>query len=215
MNHCSASQEDTLGLQYHPLNTQRSMCNRAARALVIPDGVLRSGAVSAAPARINRDAVDALHAAADVVVVPHLREDGLAAVEGAAAGLGLVVAGAGAADVGGLAEAAAQGALDVGHRVRGAVRRVDAAVREPAPGGEGLVVRRHRREEVDHLLVRRVARPVALRVEGAEARRVLAELVRPENPAWLVETCPVPVWEGGVLVMCEGMAVLVWILEIG
>lgn len=165
---------------------RRLMRDRTGRPLVIPNSMRRRSAIGVAPGGIDRDTVDALHAAADVVVVPHLGEDGLAAVEGALAGGGLVVAGAGAADVGDLAEAGGQGGADVGDGVGGAVRGADAAVGEPAPGRQRLVVGRDRGEEVDDLLVLGVGRAVALRVEGAEARRVLAELVRPEGRAWLV-----------------------------
>jgi hypothetical protein len=45
--------------------------------------------------------------------------------------------------------------------------------------------------------VLRVRRPVALDIEAAEARRVLAELVRPEDPALLVQARPVSMREGG------------------
>lgn len=143
-------------------------------------------AVGEAPARIDGDALDLLYAAADVVIIPHLAEDGEPIILGPLTGRGLVVAGAAAADVRQLSELGPDGPLDVGHGVPRRVRGIDPARREPPPRRQVLVVRDHGAEEVYHLLVTRVRRPVALHVEGAVARRVLAEFVRPEVPAWLV-----------------------------
>lgn len=167
------------------------------RPLVVPDSLLRSRAARRRTADINRDAIDALHTAADVVVVPHLGEDRITIVRGAAAGLGLVEARARAADVGQLAEFPFKRVLDVGDGVARGVGGADAALGEPAPRRQRLVVGHDRSEEVGDFGVRGVGGAVALGVEAAEAGRVLAEFVGPEGPAGLVLADPVSGGLGG------------------
>lgn len=133
----------------------------------------------------------ALDPAVDVVVVPDLGQDRVPVVQAAPAGLGGVVARAGAPDVGDLAEAAGERGLQVRERVVARVGGADAGGAEPAPGGQGVVVGQGGLEEVDDLLVLDVLRAVALDVEGRVARGVLAELVAPEPGVVLVLRHPV------------------------
>lgn len=163
--------------------------NRTGGPLVIPNCTRCTRAVRR-ESSINRDALDALHGALDMVVVPHLAQHCVSVITRALAGLGLVVPRPRTADVRQLPELARESVLDVRDGIPRLVRWQDAALGEPLPRRHLLVVRHHGAEEVGHLLVARVRGAVALRVEGAEARRVLAELVRPEDPAFLVQTRP-------------------------
>lgn len=88
-----------------------------------------------------------------MVVVVDLAQLGASVVEGALAGLGLVVLGPAAADVGDGAVAAGEGGLDVGEGVGGLVGGADVGGGEPAPGREGLVVGDDGLVEVEEVVV--------------------------------------------------------------
>lgn len=122
----------------------RYLCALAASCtLVVPDGAggLCAGRQGAAcDVGTDSQPLIALGSAVDVVVVIDLAQLGAAVVERALAGVGLVVLGPAAADVGNGAVAMGQSGLDVGEGVGGCVGGADVGGREPAPGRQGLVV---------------------------------------------------------------------------
>lgn len=141
-----------------------------------------------------------------MVVIPDLGDHGIPRIITTAGG---VVPRTRTADVRhGPAEAGGQGVLHVGQRVGGRVRGHDVARREPGPCWQPRVVRYRCREVVGDdggvvscswWCVRcwcAGGGVVAPGSEGAEARRVLRVLVRPEDRASLVLSRPVS-FEGG------------------
>lgn len=128
----------------------------ARGALIIPDSAwCLSTACQRTAGNISghSQGLVSLRSAIDVVVVPHLVKLRAAIIMRSLAGLGLVVPGAAAANVGNDAVAVGQRGLDVGKRVRGSVGRMDVGVGEPAPGGEGLVVGDDGLEELEEVVV--------------------------------------------------------------
>jgi hypothetical protein len=69
--------------------------------------------------------------------------------------------------------------------------------------GQGLVVHHRCLEEVNHLLVLAILRPVARQIEGRVASPVFGELVAPEIPVWRALRDPVPV--AAPLILCRYM----------
>lgn len=126
--------------------------------LIVPDGVLGLCAGRQATAgRIRSQLLSLrlLRAAVDVVVVPHLAEDGAPVILGALAGLGLVVPGAGAPEEGDEAELLGEGLLDLGEGVGRLVGGLDVGLGEPLEGGEGALELDDGLEELEEVAVLR------------------------------------------------------------
>lgn len=138
----------------------------------------------------------------DVEVVPGLGELGVPVVERALAGLGGVVAGSVAAQVGDGAVALLEGGLEVREGVGGRVGRGDGLGGEPLPGRGLFVVVDGGLKEVDDLFVFLVLGAVAFHVKGAEAGCVLGELVGPEDPVGSVLGDPEPRVTGSFVRLC-------------
>lgn len=115
-----------------------------------------------------------------MVVIPNLAHDSPASIITALPHICGVVAWARASNVGFGSRLLGQGLLDIRQRICRLVARYDLGFIQPFPGRITLVPLDGRFEELNHVLVFDILRPVARDVEGREAGRVLAELVGPE-----------------------------------
>jgi len=98
--------------------------------LVVPEGTgcrRASGQPTTSAIRIDRHAIDALNAAADMVIVPHLADDSEPIIRTTLPSGSLVISMSGTSYEGQLAKTIVNGVLDIRQRISGSVGGDDAS----------------------------------------------------------------------------------------